>query len=463
MGSWQKSSASTECKTQINAGRWLEMNFAGTTNELCMKNFADTTFLVSGAFFAAAVETLKEFNHLGQSVLAEHNIDAIDKTQFYPNGLRIDFFNAIYERFGEAGLAWVGAESPRYFFSDDQIKSTPLWIRVQEMKFDAEIQSSADKLSQYFQKYMEIYCEELTNILIASTKNAEYPVGQFLIDHPSGRPLHYLIKINVKLPKIFSHWTRATAQTNSRIYLPEGWNFKLTINEELTRELDFYSEFYYDMAIFPMAPGENRATCTLNDRMEFREALLKAALNHSFKQEQALKVIHEKTMESIRYAAAVQKNQLPKVTPKHGFNDVAVRWEPKDTIGGDIWWLSAEDSAGPVTLALIDCTGHGVPGAMTATLVSNALTRLFAENPFCTLEDAMAGIGQSLAQSFGSFDNNSDVANGCDLVMIQKVPNSSQYRLGLAGINVMHYRRQSQMLDLVQSPRSGISAHPRKD
>ncbi len=224
------------------------------------------------------------------------------------------------------------------------------------------------------------------------------------------------------IPKIFSHWTRATVQTNSRIYLPEGWNFKLTINEELTRELELYSEFYYDMVIFPMAPGENRATCTLNDRMEFREALLKAALNHSFKQEQALKVIHEKTMESIRYAAAVQKNQLPKVTPKHGFNDVAVRWEPKDTIGGDIWWLSAEDSAGPVTLALIECTGHGVPGAMTATLVSNALTRLFAENPFCTLEDAMAGIGQSLAQSFGSFDNNSDVANGCDLVMIQKVP-----------------------------------------
>jgi hypothetical protein len=28
---WPISSAATDCKTQINAGRWLEMNFAGAT------------------------------------------------------------------------------------------------------------------------------------------------------------------------------------------------------------------------------------------------------------------------------------------------------------------------------------------------------------------------------------------------------------------------------------------------
>jgi serine phosphatase RsbU (regulator of sigma subunit) len=190
---------------------------------------------------------------------------------------------------------------------------------------------------------------------------------------------------------------------------------------------------------------------------------LKAALDQTFKQEQALKLVHEKTMESIRYGAAVQLNQLPKVGPKHGFKDFAVLWEPKDTIGGDTWWLSSEDSPGPVTLALIDCTGHGVPGAMTAMLVNNTLSRLFAENPFCTLEAAAAGIGLALAQSFGSFDKNSDVANGCDLVLIQQVPESRQLRLGLAGIDVMHYRNAEKTLDWVESPRNGISAMPSVD
>ena len=116
-----------------------------------------------------------------------------------------------------------------------------------------------------------------------------------------------------------------------------------------------------------------------------------------------------------------------------------------------------------MTLAVIDCTGHGVPGAMTAMLVSNTLTRLFAENPYCTLEAAAAGIGQALAQSFGSFDKNSDVANGCDLVLLQQVPQTHQWRLGLAGIDVMHYRSAEKMLDWIVSPRNGISAKPSTD
>jgi hypothetical protein len=49
-----------------------------------MIHLADSPIIVSGAFFAAAVETLKEFNHLGQSVLAKHNIDSIDTNAFLP-------------------------------------------------------------------------------------------------------------------------------------------------------------------------------------------------------------------------------------------------------------------------------------------------------------------------------------------------------------------------------------------
>lgn len=430
-----------------------------------MINLADSPIIVSGAFFAAAVETLKEFNHLGQAVLAKHNIDSIDRTVFYPNQLRVDLFKAVYERFGDAGLTWIGLESPRQFISTEDLHQSPSWIRLNalEFKFDNALKNNPRALDQYFQKFLEAYCEEVSKILLASTLKADYPVGQFLRQHPSGLPLHYLVQLNSKLPKTYALWSRGTVQYNLRQYLPEGWDFHLTLNKELTHELVSHSEYFFDLVIKPMAADQNRAFCTLQDRLDCREALLKAALDQTFKQEQALKKVHEKTMESIRYAAAVQLNQLPKISPRHGFKDFAVVWEPKDTIGGDTWWLSSEDSPGPVTLAVIDCTGHGVPGAMTAMLVSNTLNRLFAENPFCTLEAAAAGIGQALAQSFGSFDKNSDVANGCDLVLIQQVPQSHQLRLGLAGIDVMHYRRAQKKLDWVESPRNGISAKPDAD
>jgi serine phosphatase RsbU (regulator of sigma subunit) len=430
-----------------------------------MIHLADSPIIVSGAFFAAAVETLKEFNHLGQSVLAKHNIDSIDRTLFYPNQLRFDLFQAVYERFGDAGLTWVGLESPRQFISLEEMERSQLRIRLNEpeFQFDNRLLANPVELDRFFDNFLNAYCEEVTKILVASTLKADYPVGQFLRRHPSGLPLHYLVQLNSKLPKNCSPWSRGTVQFNVRQVLPEGWDFQLSLNKELTHELVSHSEYFFDLVIMPMAPDQNRAYCILKDRLECREALLKAALDHTFKQEQALKRVHDKTMESIRYAAAVQQNQLPKVSQKHGFKDFAVLWEPKDTIGGDTWWLSSEDSPGPVTLAVIDCTGHGVPGAMTAMLVSNTLTRLFAEDPFCTLEAAAAGIGQALAQSFGSFDKNSDVANGCDLVLIQQGPRSHQLRLGLAGIDVMHYRRAQKTIDWVESPRNGISAKPSAD
>jgi len=430
-----------------------------------MINLTDSPIVVSGAFFAAAVETLKEFNHLGQAVLAKHNIDSIDRKVFYQNQIRIDLFEAVYEKFGDAGLTWVGMESPRHFVSTEDLHQSESWLRLKALELELvnTPKTNTHAMDQYFHKFLEIYTEQICKVLVASTLKADYPVGQFVHRHPSGLPFHYIVQLNAKLPKIYSLWSRGTTHQNLRLYLPEGWDFQLTLNKELTQELVSHSEFYFDLVIMPMAADQNRAFCILMDRLECREALLKAALDHTFKQEQALKRVHDKTMESIRYAAAVQLNQLPKVTPNHGFFDFAVLWEPKDTIGGDIWWLSSEDSPGPVTLAVIDCTGHGVPGAMTAMLVSNTLTRLFAENPFCTLEAAAAGIGKALSQSFGSFDKNSDVANGCDLVLIQQVPQSHQLRLGLAGIDVMHYQRAQQTLDWVESPRNGISAKPSAD
>lgn len=150
------------------------------------------------------------------------------------------------------------------------------------------------------------------------------------------------------------------------------------------------------------------------------------------------------------YGQVIQAvNSLVESPMQARMKDLAVRWKNKGF-------------ENPFVIRIGINTGYCNVG-MTAMLVSNTLTRLFAENPFCSLEAAAAGIGQALAQSFGSFDKNSDVANGCDLVLIQQVPQSRQLKLGLAGIDVMHYRSAQKALDWVESPRNGISAKPSAD
>lgn len=72
---------------------------------------------------------------------------------------------------------------------------------------------------------------------------------------------------------------------------------------------------------------------------------------------------------SIQYASRIQRSILPKKEIlENNFLEYFTLWEPRDIVGGDIYWCR---SWGKGTLLILgDCTGHGVPGAFM-TLISN--------------------------------------------------------------------------------------------
>jgi serine phosphatase RsbU (regulator of sigma subunit)/HAMP domain-containing protein len=89
-----------------------------------------------------------------------------------------------------------------------------------------------------------------------------------------------------------------------------------------------------------------------------------------------LRLSNELMADSIRYASRIQRALLPSARRVGGrFEAFEVIWEPKDVVGGDFYWVSQEN-ADQVDIAVVDCTGHGVPGAMMTMLVGPALERL---------------------------------------------------------------------------------------
>ena len=79
-------------------------------------------------------------------------------------------------------------------------------------------------------------------------------------------------------------------------------------------------------------------------------------------------------MESIGYARKIQEASLP---DKHALDgtiaDIFVCWEPLHVVGGDYFWIEKIDSK--CFVIVIDCTGHGVPGAFMTMVASAALHR----------------------------------------------------------------------------------------
>ncbi|MEA1917291.1 MAG: SpoIIE family protein phosphatase [Campylobacterota bacterium] len=110
---------------------------------------------------------------------------------------------------------------------------------------------------------------------------------------------------------------------------------------------------------------------------ERKQNELMKVLNIAKKEVEAM---HKHTRESIEYASMIQGALLPDENlMKNYFKDYFVHWEPKDTVGGDIWLFSELRDKDECLLFFIDCTGHGVPGAFV-TMIVKAVEREIITN-----------------------------------------------------------------------------------
>ncbi|MDA7816856.1 PAS domain S-box protein [Sulfurimonas sp.] len=88
------------------------------------------------------------------------------------------------------------------------------------------------------------------------------------------------------------------------------------------------------------------------------------------KAKQEIEAVNKHTRESIEYASLIQGALIPDNNVfKHYFADYFTIWQPKDIVGGDIYLFEELRDKDECLLLVIDCTGHGVPGAFVTMLV----------------------------------------------------------------------------------------------
>jgi serine phosphatase RsbU (regulator of sigma subunit) len=91
-----------------------------------------------------------------------------------------------------------------------------------------------------------------------------------------------------------------------------------------------------------------------------------------------LEAANVRIMESIHYARTIQQSILPtQASIAAHVPDYFVIWRPKDVIGGDLFWFDGH--GGGFLFAVIDCTGHGVPGAIMTMISCTTLSRVVNE------------------------------------------------------------------------------------
>ena len=133
---------------------------------------------------------------------------------------------------------------------------------------------------------------------------------------------------------------------------------------------------------------------------------------------------------SIKYAQKMQKAILPSLKKlKKVFKDCFLVYKPKDTVSGDFYWYGEVQDY--QYLAVIDCTGHGVPGAFMSMIGNTLLNQIIIEkkitSPSEILNQLYGKVNEALSQ------NTSNNQDGMNLVLCRLKKEGKSYELTFSG------------------------------
>lgn len=108
-----------------------------------------------------------------------------------------------------------------------------------------------------------------------------------------------------------------------------------------------------------------------------------------------------KILKSIRYAERIQQAILPLPDRiQEAFTESFIIFHPKDIVSGDFYWFHQSDNR--QILAVVDCTGHGVPGAFMSMIGNTLLNQIVKERgvtyPAEILSELHLGVRAALKQ-----------------------------------------------------------------
>jgi serine phosphatase RsbU (regulator of sigma subunit) len=130
----------------------------------------------------------------------------------------------------------------------------------------------------------------------------------------------------------------------------------------------------------------------------------------------------EAIISSIVYASKIQRSLLPKEHVfQNAFSDYSVVWNPRDIVGGDIYWAKTFNNG--TVLCVCDCTGHGTSGALLTMLVASALDSTVEEHNCRDTAAIMWHLEKSLvhvlSMDIGALGTNGNaIRDGCDLALL---------------------------------------------
>ncbi len=129
-----------------------------------------------------------------------------------------------------------------------------------------------------------------------------------------------------------------------------------------------------------------------------------------------LSVINKDLMDSMHYAKRIQEAILPSdAALRESFAESFVINVARDVISGDFYCVHKSEDV--TYFAVVDCTGHGVPGALMSMIANSLLNKTIIEQGVSDPGKALKNMDLALAKLVKSNQAEDSVNDGMDMVL----------------------------------------------
>lgn len=172
---------------------------------------------------------------------------------------------------------------------------------------------------------------------------------------------------------------------------------------------------------------------------------LKIAHNKLQEQNEILEDKNRYITDSINYAKRIQTSILPEeeyinsIIPNH-----FLIFQPKDIVSGDFYWVDKIENK--IIIAQVDCTGHGVPGALMAMIGNTLLNEIILMKKETDTAVILNELDRRLLEELNK-EVNEDTKDGMDVALC--VVDTENKRLQYSGsFRPLYYTMDNELIEI---------------
>ena len=159
-----------------------------------------------------------------------------------------------------------------------------------------------------------------------------------------------------------------------------------------------------------------------------------------------IKKQHNEITSSVNYASTIQNAMLPAKENMDKLFENFIFYRPKDIVSGDFYWLTEVDNF--IFVAVVDCTGHGVPGAFMSMIGSRLLSEIVNDREIFETDDILEQLNADVRKALRQ--DQTDNADGMDVCLCRIERNNEGAEISFTGAKRPLFIHRNEKADLLR-------------